>query len=65
MLDYEVSREDMDKIEDEVEIILFLIDIFSEKYRELMEGREEIDEIIERLTGDNYQRKEMLEQRLK
>ena len=65
MLDYEVSREDMDKIEDEVEIILFLVDIFSEKYRELMEGREEIDEIIERLTGDNYQRKEMLEQRLK
>lgn len=35
VLEYEISDEDLNNIDDEVEIILFLIDVFSDKYNEL------------------------------
>jgi len=42
----------MDKIEDEIEIILLLMDIFEEKYFEMTSERKEIDEIINRVQRD-------------
>ena len=40
-------------MEDEVELILFLIDIFEEKFSEMTAERREIDDIIARLERDN------------
>lgn len=49
VINFEVHPEDMDQIQDEIEIILFLIDIFQEKFREMTAQRKEVDQVIFRL----------------
>lgn len=51
-INFEIQADDMEKIEDEIEIILFLIDIFEEKFNEMTTERKEIDDIIKRLEKD-------------
>ena len=62
LLEIEVSEEDLDKLEDEVEIIFFLIDIFSEKYNQVMEEKGEIHQILANINEDTFLSKEQLEQ---
>ena len=42
-VNFEVDPEDLDKIEDEIELILFLMDVFTEKFNEMTTERAEID----------------------
>ena len=48
-INFEIQQEDMDKFDDQIEIILFLIDIFEQKFNEMTSERKEIDDIIARL----------------
>jgi len=43
LIQFGISQEDIAKLEDEVEIAFFLIDIFSEKYNQMMIEKAEID----------------------
>ena len=43
----------MEKIEDEIEIVLFLLDIFEEKFNEMTAERKEINDIISRLEDSS------------
>ena len=52
-LNFEVQADDMEKLDDEIELILFLIDIFEEKFNEMTAERKEINEIIGRLEKEN------------
>jgi hypothetical protein len=52
-INFEVPAEDMEKIEDEIEIILFLIDIFEEKFNEMTAERKEINELIAKLEDSS------------
>lgn len=62
LLEFELSEEDINKIEDEIEIVFFLIDIFTEKYNHVMAEKAEIDHIIEGLREDTVFNREKLEE---
>lgn len=48
-INFEIPAEEMEKIEDEIELVLFLLDIFEEKFNEMTAERKEINDIIARL----------------
>ncbi len=52
-ISFDILPEDLEKLEDEVELILFLVDIFEEKFIEMTAERREIDDIIARLELEN------------
>lgn len=54
----------MNKIDDEVEMILFLIDVFSDKFNELMAEKNEIDTLVENLRDDTVFNRQALEEEL-
>lgn len=49
LINFEIPGDEMEKIEDEIEIILFLLDIFEEKFNEMTAERKEINDIVARL----------------
>lgn len=53
-INFQIQPEQMQKIEDEIEIILFLLDIFQEKFNEMTAERKEVNEIIARLEENSH-----------
>lgn len=64
VLEYEITDEDLSKIDDEVEMILFLIDVFSDKFNELMGQKNQIDALVENLRDDTVFNRQALEEQL-
>lgn len=64
VLEYEISDEDLNNIDDEVEIILFLIDVFSDKYNELTAEKNQIDNLVDSLKDDTVFNRKAMEEEL-
>lgn len=51
-IELEVRHEEMEYLEDEEAMLYFLVEVFKEKYNEMMRERGEIDAIVEKLKDD-------------